>query len=166
MLVQWITYIRVLVQRQRIHFHSSKMSSMANGTSKEKLAFCKCKRSACVRNYCQCYDQKRVCGPACRCFNCQNRFSTSTTNEEMAKSNNSKYNSSQMDQSSSSNGRGNRKLFENDAYESFAQSLFSTAKSCHQAGSSTQATQRKLLETFHAGLSRLNQDIDKKLNQK
>lgn len=41
---------------------------MANGTSKEKLAFCKCKRSACVRNYCQCYDQKRVCGSACRCF--------------------------------------------------------------------------------------------------
>lgn len=41
---------------------------MTNGTSKEKLSFCKCKRSACVRNYCQCYDQKRVCGSDCRCF--------------------------------------------------------------------------------------------------
>lgn len=79
----------------------------------------------------------------------------------------SKYNSSsQADQSNSNNSRGNRKLFESDAYESFAQNLFSTAKSCHQSGSSTQATQRKLLETFHAGLTRLNQDIDKKLNQK
>lgn len=41
---------------------------MANGTTKEKLPFCKCKRSACVRNYCQCYDQKRACGSSCRCF--------------------------------------------------------------------------------------------------
>lgn len=35
--------------------------------AKEKLAFCKCKRSGCIRNYCHCYDQKRVCGASCRC---------------------------------------------------------------------------------------------------
>lgn len=90
-----------------------------------------------------------------------------TTNEKMAKPNSSKHNNaSQIDQSNSSNSRGNRKLFENDAYESFAQSLFSTAKSCHQAGSDVHTTQRKLLETFHSGLTKLNQDIDDKLKKK
>lgn len=84
----------------------------------------------------------------------------------MSKSNNSKYNSSQADQSNASNSRSNRKLFENDSFETFSQSLYATAKACQQAGSNSQTTQRKILETFHAGLIRINQDMDKKLNQK
>ncbi|XP_031629189.1 tesmin isoform X2 [Contarinia nasturtii] len=165
MLSDWNNgYNSFLIQQLRVVFYRGRMSSMGNGISKEKLPFCKCKRSACVRNYCQCYDQKRQCGPSCQCFNCQNRFSIGSTKEEISSSNPNKYNTLQMEQGTSS--RGNRKFFENDAYEKFSQSLFSTARACHQAGNSAEVTQRNLLERFQAGLTQLNDDIDKKLNQK
>lgn len=86
----------------------------------------------------------------------------------MADSNNSRPNSSsspQGDQSSSSNGRGNRKLFEDGSYEKYTQKLFAAAKSSYEAGDTTQQTQRKLLETFHASLVQINEDLDKKLSQ-
>lgn len=99
---------------------------------------------------------------------CQNRFSTETSKVEIAKPFSIKPNTSQMDQSSSTNPRGNRNLFEKGTYDMFAQSLFATAKACHQARNDVHTTQRKLLETFHAGLTRLDKDIDDKLknNQK
>lgn len=71
-----------------------------------------------------------------------------------------------MDQGSASNGRGNRKLFEDDAYEKYSQRLFAAAKSSSEADDTTQQTQRKLLETFHASLVNINQELDKKKNQK
>lgn len=84
----------------------------------------------------------------------------------MTKPTTNKYASSQAEQISLNSTKGNRKLFENDAYESISQSLFATAKSCHQANGDASTTQHKLLETFHAGLMRLNQSVDEKLNKK
>lgn len=85
----------------------------------------------------------------------------------MAKPNANKFTSSQGEQSTNINGiRSNRKLFENDAYESFSQGLFATARSCHQTNADTSATQRKMLETFHANLMHLHQHIDDKLSKK
>lgn len=81
----------------------------------------------------------------------------------MSKPSTSKFTLTQSDEN---NSRGNRKLFENDAYETISKSLFATAKSCHQAGNKVEITQRKVLESFHAGLSRLNEDIEAKLKKK
>lgn len=107
---------------------------------------------------------------------CQNRFSTSMDKEEPSKSNRMKFSVTQSNGTNSngtnsnatnSNGaRAGHNLFERDAYESFAQSLFSAAKSCHQNQSDVNTTHRTLLETFHAGLSRINQDIENKSRQK
>ena len=71
-----------------------------------------------------------------------------------------------MDQGSASNGRGNRKLFEDGAYEKYSQRLIAAAKSSSEAGHTTDQTKRKLLETFHASLVNINQELDKKKNQK
>lgn len=91
---------------------------------------------------------------------CQNRFSMDANKGEMPSSNTSNYNSSQTDYGAST--RGNRKLFENDAYEKYSKSLFSTAKSCDQAGIIAKDTQRKLLNTFCEKLLEIKEDLDKK----
>lgn len=65
-------------------------SGYANGTSREKLTHCRCQRSGCIRNYCLCYDQKRVCGPSCRCnseFNFRVIFFRPTMNMMISNSN-------------------------------------------------------------------------------
>jgi hypothetical protein len=36
----------------------------------ERKAGCKCKRSACLRKFCECVQAKIHCGPSCKCFNC------------------------------------------------------------------------------------------------
>lgn len=102
---------------------------------------------------------------------CQNRFSTSMDKEEPSKSNRIQFSVTQSNGTNSnatnSNGaRAGHNLFERDAYESFAQSLFSAAKTCHQNQSDVNTTHRTLLETFHAGLSRINQDLENKSRQK
>lgn len=85
--------------------------------------------------------------------------------DETSESSN-KYTTFQMDQNSASSSRGNRKLFDSDTFETFTQSLFATAKTCHQAKYDDNTTERKLLETYHAGLVRIKEDIEKKLNKK
>jgi len=33
---------------------------------------CKCKKSACLKKYCECFQAGNVCGPKCKCVNCKN----------------------------------------------------------------------------------------------
>jgi len=34
--------------------------------------FCTCRKSRCLKMYCQCFADGRMCGPSCRCLNCAN----------------------------------------------------------------------------------------------
>lgn len=34
---------------------------------------CKCRKSFCLKKYCECYHHGAKCGPACRCVNCRNK---------------------------------------------------------------------------------------------
>jgi hypothetical protein len=38
----------------------------------EAAVTCKCKRSECLKNYCDCFNSNRRCTSACACFNCKN----------------------------------------------------------------------------------------------
>lgn len=29
---------------------------------------CKCQKSHCLKNYCECHSSGKKCGPACKCF--------------------------------------------------------------------------------------------------
>ena len=34
---------------------------------------CKCKKSYCLKLYCECFADEKVCGPTCECINCRNK---------------------------------------------------------------------------------------------
>lgn len=33
---------------------------------------CNCKRSGCLKNYCECYEAKIACSSNCKCYGCRN----------------------------------------------------------------------------------------------
>jgi len=33
---------------------------------------CKCRKSACLKKYCECYNASQKCNPTCGCLNCKN----------------------------------------------------------------------------------------------
>lgn len=42
---------------------------------------CNCKRSGCLKNYCECYEAKISCTGNCRCIGCRNTDDFDETNE-------------------------------------------------------------------------------------
>lgn len=46
------------------HCKMKKASKSNYGTSQE----CRCQRSACLKNYCRCYNADRMCGASCKCI--------------------------------------------------------------------------------------------------
>lgn len=112
---------------------------------------------------------------------CQNRFSTGMDGQQQSSN---KYSAGNSNASNGTNAFGtnsygvnssgtnatrnhaNRNLFESGTYETIANSLFATAKQCHQNRCDDNTTTRKILETFQAGLSRIHEDIEKKSRHK
>lgn len=101
-------------------------------------------------------------------LDCQNRFAMNVnTNNHTPSSQVSKHNNVIQSAQSTSNVQStNRKLFDDDTYDTFGKSLFSTAKSCYESKSDDNTTHRKLLEAYNVGLSRIYEDLEKRSNQK
>ncbi|KAH8863351.1 Protein lin-54 like [Schistosoma japonicum] len=59
--------IKLTLERNPLAFHSK----FGNGEYK-RLKGCTCKRSQCLKNYCECYEAKINCSGLCRCQGCRN----------------------------------------------------------------------------------------------
>ena len=54
--------------------------------SKSQCDTCNCKNSKCLKLYCECFRQGKMCGSNCSCQNCQNTSSFSELREKIIKS--------------------------------------------------------------------------------
>ena len=45
---------------------------LANDGERRHNKGCNCKRSGCLKNYCECYEAKIPCTDACKCLGCKN----------------------------------------------------------------------------------------------
>ena len=48
------------------------MENGGAGDGQEHLTGCHCKRSACLKKYCECYTAQVACSDRCRCIGCRN----------------------------------------------------------------------------------------------
>ena len=53
------------------------------GYSAIKNLKCSCKKSNCLKNYCDCFYYQVGCGPNCKCRDCKNRFEEGDDVEEI-----------------------------------------------------------------------------------
>lgn len=106
-------------------------------------------------------------------LDCQNRFELNMSNNKPTTSQPSTSHPSTshplavQERSSAQNpatsSRTNRKVLSDDTYDRMARSLFGTAKTCHENKDDNETTKRKILEAYSAELSRVHDELKKKL---
>lgn len=47
-------------------------SNITEATSEKQSIGCNCKKSKCLKLYCDCFTQGKICGPECNCCGCSN----------------------------------------------------------------------------------------------
>ena len=67
-----------------MYFHFIlQIGRLANDGERRHNKGCNCKRSGCLKNYCECYEAKIPCTDACKCIGCKN-VEEETANYERA----------------------------------------------------------------------------------
>jgi len=70
--------IRLCLERNPNAFHPKIGQHSQHGDVERKhTKGCNCKRSGCLKNYCECYEAKILCSDKCKCVGCKN-FEEST----------------------------------------------------------------------------------------
>jgi hypothetical protein len=62
-----------LLQQQQPLLQQQQPSQSRSATTKNSGG-CKCRRSQCLKKYCDCFGASAYCGPHCKCVNCKNQI--------------------------------------------------------------------------------------------
>ncbi|XP_029986368.1 protein tesmin/TSO1-like CXC 4 [Sphaeramia orbicularis] len=55
-------------------FRPKVIQALSRGVKGWHAKGCKCKRSHCLKNYCECFEADISCTPTCKCVGCMNKF--------------------------------------------------------------------------------------------
>ena len=64
---------------------------------------CTCKKSECLKKYCECFNSGNGCGPECKCENCKNMQNNNTITDHPRGNSNGNVNGNIVDQDSNKN---------------------------------------------------------------
>lgn len=64
--------IRQCLERNPHAFHPKIGKGRAGDTERRHTKGCNCRRSGCLKNYCECYEAKILCSALCKCVGCKN----------------------------------------------------------------------------------------------
>ncbi|CAC5368001.1 LIN54 [Mytilus coruscus] len=64
--------IKSCLDRNPMAFHPKIGKGQIGNGNRRHNKGCNCKRSGCLKNYCECYEAKIMCSNACKCFGCKN----------------------------------------------------------------------------------------------
>ncbi|XP_066913467.1 protein lin-54 homolog [Clytia hemisphaerica] len=65
--------IKLCLERNQYAFHPKIGKGKVKGDNERRhTKGCNCKRSGCLKNYCECYEAKILCSALCRCVGCKN----------------------------------------------------------------------------------------------
>ncbi|XP_054166368.1 protein lin-54 homolog isoform X2 [Oppia nitens] len=64
--------IRQCLERNPHAFHPKIGKGRAGDTERRHTKGCNCRRSGCLKNYCECYEAKILCSGLCKCVGCKN----------------------------------------------------------------------------------------------
>ncbi|XP_062403761.1 spexin prohormone 2 isoform X2 [Sardina pilchardus] len=115
---------------------------------------CNCKRSGCLKNYCECYEAKIMCSSTCKCVGCRNY-------EESPKRTSVGWESSEK-----SSGRGQKSrcplaCITPDVVEATCGCLLAQAEEAEREGCTLSQAEQMILEEFGQCLTQIVQSIFK-----
>lgn len=64
--------IRLCLERNPNAFHPKIGQTQQGEIERRHTKGCCCKRSGCLKNYCECYEAKILCTDKCKCVGCKN----------------------------------------------------------------------------------------------
>ncbi len=64
--------IRLCLERNPHAFHPKIGKGRAGDLERRHTKGCNCRRSGCLKNYCECYEAKILCSSLCKCCGCKN----------------------------------------------------------------------------------------------
>ncbi|XP_054716591.1 protein lin-54 homolog [Uloborus diversus] len=64
--------IKACLDRNPLAFHPKIGKSREGDQERRHTKGCNCKRSGCLKNYCECYEAKILCTNLCKCIGCKN----------------------------------------------------------------------------------------------
>ncbi|XP_065158164.1 protein lin-54 homolog isoform X2 [Atheta coriaria] len=121
---------------------------------------CNCKRSGCLKNYCECYEAKIACSSNCKCMGCMNvesapltiagSLEVATRNSMLTESNVSPQSAkkSPVDTKKKSISRQPSNYINGAVIEATSHCLVTIAKNAEETAQAEEATKKEIIEEF------------------
>ncbi|XP_037040066.1 protein lin-54 homolog isoform X3 [Bradysia coprophila] len=171
--------IRICLERNPAAFKPKigKARDQLDSANRKHTKGCNCKRSGCLKNYCECYEAKIACSDNCKCVGCRNidMDESMYENNASAKLNNS-FDKSFIERTTAENrllremtppsttagiGKRSCNFMTSDVIEATIQCVIAQAEECQKTKMDPTTAEKMILEEFGRCLVEINEFSNK-----